>query len=575
MKNILKVICFLILTQSALYGQTVYNFPFNFGESGITEGVQDIEVLDNGDYIASFYYDGDSTGIAYFDKYGHLHWQTKVALLGHDGVKHYHKQVAMTSDSLLVFLETLQSDSFFPEVSSWRTKMYVHIFSNDGELLSSFEPQSDFEYISLGYLEVNDADELLILGLGMDLNQVGSFDNILIKTDLEGLTINEFSIRDTIYRTEGEEIDILSTGEILIGTSIHSSVVGFEGYKIYYLNEDFEIIWSKEFNNSYRHKYTCETQDGNILLSTLYYYGLSPQRAILKLDKTTGETIHQEIYAAAGDDIDRSYNLCTIEQPDGTFLSGGYLWTEEGISFAYVMKLDSAFNMLWEKRYKCLADQPEEYIRDVEPTPDGGLLLGGWTRGFEPENEEIWLLKVDSLGNEYLPLNAFFEQDTLEIDLYESITLNPIPYGGSNTYTHQWSGATEFLNDTDIWCPEFSGSELGVFELNYEVTDSENELASASIFVKVNDIETTSETGVEHEVLVYPNPAKDILNIEASNYPYILRITDMKGRLVKEQQVTTTNQQIAINNLYPNQIYVYELFFDSGEFQKGKFLKLR
>ena len=76
------------------------------------------------------------------------------------------------------------------------------------------------------------------------------------------------------------------------------------------------------------------------------------------------------------------------------YLSGSLYDTikeQDGVLWKFNANLDS----LWAKRYNY---QGYNVFRSCKPTPDGGLIIVGETNP-NATHQDIWLVKVDSLGN--------------------------------------------------------------------------------------------------------------------------------------------------------------------------------
>jgi len=65
----------------------------------------------------------------------------------------------------------------------------------------------------------------------------------------------------------------------------------------------------------------------------------------------------------------------------------------------WIIKTDSAGNLLWQRKYNKTNDV--ELFYDFIPTDDAGFVLCGQARNPQTNNQDAWLLKVDSLGCPY------------------------------------------------------------------------------------------------------------------------------------------------------------------------------
>jgi hypothetical protein len=63
----------------------------------------------------------------------------------------------------------------------------------------------------------------------------------------------------------------------------------------------------------------------------------------------------------------------------------------------YLIKTDSQGNEEWSKSF---GGNEDDYIHSVNTTNDGGYILGGYTNSFDNGNYDMFLVKIDNLGNQ-------------------------------------------------------------------------------------------------------------------------------------------------------------------------------
>ena len=80
-----------------------------------------------------------------------------------------------------------------------------------------------------------------------------------------------------------------------------------------------------------------------------------------------------------------------IQTADGGFLVAGYIDLD-----IWIIKLDFSGNITWQKRY---GGSSSEYVYSVLQTVDGGYIVAGSTSSFGAGNYDFWVLKLDSAGN--------------------------------------------------------------------------------------------------------------------------------------------------------------------------------
>ncbi|MCB0515415.1 MAG: T9SS type A sorting domain-containing protein, partial [Bacteroidetes bacterium] len=85
-------------------------------------------------------------------------------------------------------------------------------------------------------------------------------------------------------------------------------------------------------------------------------------------------------------------DLCILE--DGGFMATAFKFGTSGTS-TELMRFDSDGKILWQKGLH-LNEGKDCYLKDIEPTPDGGYVLCGFQY---TSPQYSWVVKIDSLGN--------------------------------------------------------------------------------------------------------------------------------------------------------------------------------
>jgi hypothetical protein len=137
---------------------------------------------------------------------------------------------------------------------------------------------------------------------------------------------------------------------------------------------------------------------------------------------------------------------------------------------------------------------------------------------------------------------------------------------GSGAYTHPNLTASDNkdgnLTSYIITAGTVNTAALGSYTINYSVSDFCGNLASATRTVIVKD---TPNTGLERKdvvaanISIYPNPAKDVITISATDVktlPLNIAVYDMIGRemLTRSYNDKNVNETININN-FNNGVY--------------------
>jgi hypothetical protein len=90
------------------------------------------------------------------------------------------------------------------------------------------------------------------------------------------------------------------------------------------------------------------------------------------------------------------YGYSAFQVSDGGYVIAGLTYSlGSGIGDVYLVKTDSAGNMLWNKTYR---GQGRSEVHSVVQTSDGGYALAGYTENPDVANNDFFLVKTDSAG---------------------------------------------------------------------------------------------------------------------------------------------------------------------------------
>ncbi len=131
---------------------------------------------------------------------------------------------------------------------------------------------------------------------------------------------------------------------------------------------------------------------GYIVAGTTDSFGAGKNDAwIIKLDEE-GSVVWQNTYGGKGGDVARAIKSTA----DGGFVIGGltYSFTSGGADF-WVLKFDASENLQWQKSY---GGPNNDMAHAIEPTSDGGFLVGGFTTSFGAVLKDYFVIKLDSEG---------------------------------------------------------------------------------------------------------------------------------------------------------------------------------
>ena len=174
--------------------------------------------------------------------------------------------------------------------------------------------------------------------------------------------------------------------------------------------------WAKCFGGSYPDygEFVCATNDGGYLIvgssasnngdvSGHHGSNFSYDCWIAKIN-SGGNLQWQHSYGGTLTDLGRS----VIQLSDSNYMVLSYAYSSDfdvtgnhGLSDLWLMKLDTAGNILWNK---CYGGSGEDFCWDLIQTSDNGFLMTGATRSSDGDitghhnNVDGWIVKIDSSG---------------------------------------------------------------------------------------------------------------------------------------------------------------------------------
>ena len=228
----------------------------------------------------------------------------------------------------------------------------------------------------------------------------------------------------------------------------YTNSFGAGGYDIYVVKLDSKgnVMWTKTIGGSLTDvAYSIvQSSDGGYVVAgwTLsfgeYYYGsYYANFYVVKLD-SSGNVMWTKTIGGSNDD--RVYSI--TQSSDGGYVVAGYTGSFGAHTDIYVVKLDSAGNVVWTKT---IGGSYDDFASSIAQSSDGGYVVVGYTWGFEAGSyADIYVVKMDANGNACFSKNitnysvssnvgSFSSPSTVAIS--QSPMVNPISptvnYGGS------------------------------------------------------------------------------------------------------------------------------------------------
>lgn len=203
-------------------------------------------------------------------------------------------------------------------------------------------------------------------------------------------------------------------------------------------NSKAQISFQKTYG-SHQYEYAEEIiqlyDTGYATIGSSSLSGSSSDVYLLRVD-SLGNYLWSKTYG--GNQSDNGESI--VETPDSGFVIAGHTNSFGVGGFdAYLIKTDKDGNLEWQKTY---GGSDWDFAHSVILMPDGGYVIAGETYSSGLGNNDVYLIRTDSLGNSIWQRTFGTSQNdnasdillALDGNLYVSGTTNGLGNGGNDTY---------------------------------------------------------------------------------------------------------------------------------------------
>jgi hypothetical protein len=185
------------------------------------------------------------------------------------------------------------------------------------------------------------------------------------------------------------------TGYILAG-SAQSFGAGSDDVYLIKTDSSGDTLWTRTYgggNQDLGYSVQQTADRGYVVAGWTASFGAGDHDVYLIKTDSSGNPLWSRTYG--GSDQDQGYSARQTED-------GGYIIVGSTASFGagdddvYLIKTDSSGDVLWARTYGG-GDRDQGY--SVQQTAEGGYVVVGRTRSFGAGDEDVFLIKTDSLGN--------------------------------------------------------------------------------------------------------------------------------------------------------------------------------
>lgn len=261
-------------------------------------------------------------------------------------------------------------------------------------------------------------------------------------------------------------------GYIIAGSTTSYGGGGSDAYLVKIDSNGYQL-WQQSFGgiNIDKGFSIKETSDSGLVIAgyTNSFGNGGYDMYVIKTNKI-GDTVWTNTYG--GNDWDFGYSI-DLTSDGGYIVAGGTYSYGNGNEDMYLVKLNSLGDTLWTKTY---GGTNEDEAKSVKQTSDGGYILLGNTKSFGDIDGDFYIVKTNSLGDTIWTkkYGGTLEEETGEI--IEATNGNFIFSGGTLSYgvgERVYLMRTSSVGDS-LWCRVYGGP-------NYTFSNSVLETATGKI----------------------------------------------------------------------------------------------
>jgi outer membrane protein assembly factor BamB len=223
----------------------------------------------------------------------------------------------------------------------------------------------------------------------------GSNDFWLFKTDAYGSILWNKTYGGALGEISGDMCKTNDGGYAIAGGT---SSFGAGSQDVYLVKTDANgnMLWNKTYGGSgYEYGYhLVQTPDGGYAVTGYTgSFGAGGQDAWLIKTDANGNMLWNKTYGGTATD----QGVSLIQTSDGGYAISGFTGSfGAGGQDAWLIKTDANGNMLWNKTY---GGNTTDQALSLVQSGDGGYALAGYTNSLGAGGQDAWLIKTDTAGN--------------------------------------------------------------------------------------------------------------------------------------------------------------------------------
>ena len=212
-------------------------------------------------------------------------------------------------------------------------------------------------------------------------------------------TIAQISFQKTFGGTGtdgGRSLQQTTDGGFIIAGFTNSFGAGVSDVYLIKANENGDTLWTKSYGgiaNDQGYSVQQTSDGGYIITGIVYSFGAGGWDVYLIKTNTTGDIVWNKTFGGPDFDCGRSVDQTSDE---GYIITGYTKSFGAGNNDVYLIRTDSLGDTLWTKTF---GGALNDYGYSVQQTNDLGYIVAGKTYSFGAGSSDVYLIKTDANGN--------------------------------------------------------------------------------------------------------------------------------------------------------------------------------
>jgi hypothetical protein len=245
------------------------------------------------------------------------------------------------------------------------------------------------------------ADGFILSG-SLSSQSFGGIDQLFVKIDTNGLIrwSKTFSFGSNCYTAASCIVKTYDNGFVLAG-STECVGAGQTDLTLIKTDSSGNVVWDKTYGGTDQEgasnvgaQAVIQTADSGFAIvgATVSFGAGNVDFYLVKTDQN-GDTLWSRTYGTAN----RDYPHWISQTNDGGYIMSGRITTHLDSTQVYLIRIDSAGNIMWSKMYGRTLYQ--NYKNTVQQTSDGGFFVTGENLSNDNLVTSLYLIKTDENGN--------------------------------------------------------------------------------------------------------------------------------------------------------------------------------